>query len=409
MNLRKHDDLELMSQRRLSDSLDATRLMLRQAQQIADSAQAALLALAGEFCPAEIQAYQERGIELNRLPTNEVAELLRGRFKAFKNSGAGRVQENLAFANQALETLRADLEEQRQRAERAEEQASRLRSQVSALERTLELERKPKPALPAPQPQTEPPTSSPVPDHAAWLEHWRQTNRNYERDTALILMAGQSGAYQARELESLLVENSEVSRSTAKRAILESIHAELLESKETTFTGGRPARVLALTERGRWLYQQLSGQPATPPQLDALLDAHKSERHLALILRIADQFYRLGFQVERQPLRLPVSEERFFQPDLLVRKGEETFYLEVELGGGEKASLPNKWQNALTAGGRICVATDNLTTLRGVQGSIAQWAAYEGKQVSLYVTYEAHLKAAQPGESPWFAVKEYNR
>jgi hypothetical protein len=409
MNLQKHDDLELMSQRRLSDSLDATRLMLRQAQQIAGAAQAALLGLAGEFCPNEIQAYQERGLELSRLPANELAELLRGRYKAFKTSGAGQSRENLALANQALEMLRADLKEQRQRAERAEEQARRLQGQVSALERALELERKAKPAQPAPLPQAEPPEDAPEPDHAAWMEHWRQANRSYERDSALILMAGQSGAYQARELESLLVENSAISRSTARRAILESIQAGLLESKETAFTGGRPARVLALTERGRWLYKQLSGQPASPPQLDALLDAHKSERHLAQILRIADQFYRLGCQVERQPLRLPLGEGSFFQPDLVVRMGEETFYLEVELGGGEKTSLPDKWQNALTAGGRICVATDNLTTLRGVQGSIAQWAAYEGKQVSLYVTYEAHLKAAQPGDSPWFAVKEYNR
>ena len=68
MSIRPHDDLELMSLRRLSDSLEATRTMLRQAQKIALETQEALVGLASEFCAQEIQSRQEKNEDLNLIP-----------------------------------------------------------------------------------------------------------------------------------------------------------------------------------------------------------------------------------------------------------------------------------------------------------------------------------------------------
>lgn len=100
-------------------------------------------------------------------------------------------------------------------------------------------------------------------------------------------------------------------------------------------------------------------------------------------------------------------QDRYFQPDLVVRKEGETFYLEVEIGEKDKPGIEQKWENALAAGGCIYVVTDNLNTLRRVQGSIAQWSGYEGISVTLYITCLAVLNDKKPGQSPWYAVKEY--
>ena len=67
MNIREHDDLELMSMRRLSDSLEATRMMLLQAQKITQDTQSALISLATEFCGQELQKRQEEYEDLYQL------------------------------------------------------------------------------------------------------------------------------------------------------------------------------------------------------------------------------------------------------------------------------------------------------------------------------------------------------
>ena len=141
MSIRPHDDLELMSLRRLSDSLDATRTMLSQAQKIALETQEALLGLASEFCAQEIQTRQEKNEDLNLIPAAELAGMLRSRFKSLKLAASSASPERLAEANLALRELGAELESQRNRAEQAHQQIERLENQVRALERTLENER----------------------------------------------------------------------------------------------------------------------------------------------------------------------------------------------------------------------------------------------------------------------------
>jgi hypothetical protein len=48
-----------------------------------------------------------------------------------------------------------------------------------------------------------------------------------------------------------------------------------------------------------------------------------------------------------------------------------------------------------------------MATLRRIQGSIAQWSVFEGRRMTLYITCLVTLKEKQPGDSPWYAVKEY--
>ncbi len=410
MSIRPHDDLELMSLRRLSDSLEATRTMLRQAQKIAQETQEALVGLASEFCAQELQPRQEKNEDLNLIPVAELAAMLRGRFKSLKLAATNGSADRLAEANRALRKLGVELENQRNRAEQAHKHIERLESQVRALERTLENERLARrvaqaPALPEPSKIQSPDAGAAA--FQNWLTAWKSDNRNWERDCKVILCIGASGLSLSTELEQAIARQYGISARTTRRALLECVEASLLDQETTATLDGRPPQRYSLTEKGRWLYRELTGAEPRLPERQELLKAHKSERHLALILKTAELFDRLGFIVEREPLRLEIESNHYFLPDLVVKRDGETYYLEVETGEKEKASHNQKWVNALAAGGRICVVTDNMNTLRRVQGNIAQWSRFEGRSVKLYITCLATLKSSTAGMNPWYAVKQY--
>jgi archaellum component FlaC len=138
------DDLELMSLRRLSDSLEATRAMLQSAQKIARDTQSALMGLANEFCGAEMQKQQAQSSDLIQFAPDELAAMLRSRFKTLKLLSGNGTTSRLSEANQTIIDLRAELETQRNQANYARQQVKRLENQVRSLERTLEKERRSK-------------------------------------------------------------------------------------------------------------------------------------------------------------------------------------------------------------------------------------------------------------------------
>lgn len=70
------------------------------------------------------------------------------------------------------------------------------------------------------------------------------------------------------------------------------------------------------------------------------------------------------------------------------------------------SSLKPNWENALAAGGRICVVTDNMATLRRIQGSITQWSVFERCRVALCIICLVTLKDKTLGDSPcmWLRI-----
>ncbi len=410
MKYREHDDFELMSMRRMSDSLDATRKMLAEALNIARQSQACLLNLAMEFCGKEMQERQAQNEDLSRIPPEELAGMLRGRFKTLKLVASDVVVQRTKENARLVVELRKELDQQRQQADRSREQIERLERQVRSLEKTLENERQARreaqSQLP-PAPNGVKPSEGQEPAFQRWYAGWKQENRTWERDCQVIRLIGKNGMSLSTELEQAIAQKMGISPRTAHRILAGFVEAELLDVETTPVLEGRPPQRFSLTEKGRWLYRQLTGEGTLTPDRETLLKAHKSDRHLAVILKVGELFAGLGYAVERDPMRLQIDENRYFQPDLVARKEGETFYLEIEIGEKDKAGIEQKWENALAAGGRICVVTDNLNTLRRVQGSIAQWSGYEGISVTLYITCLAVLKERKPGQSPWYAVKEY--
>jgi DNA-binding PadR family transcriptional regulator len=410
MNIREHDDLELMSMRRLSDSLEATRMMLLQAQKITQDTQSALISLATEFCGQELQKRQEENEDLYLLSPEELAAMLRSRFKSLKLSSSNGAAAQLSEANRILGELRSELESQRSRADQAQLKVNQLEKQVHVLERTLENEHQARQSvekqathLPIKVDQTSDETAV----FETWFTKWQAENHNCERDREVIITIGKTGLSLSTEIEEAVAKEKEISPRTIRRAFVECVKEGLLEKVATASIEGRPPRDYTLTDKGKWLYRVIAGEEPKASARQGLLKAHRSDRHLALILKTAEKLTELGYEVEQEPLRMQLEEKRFYLPDLVVKKDNETFYLEVETGEKEKQSLSQKWGNAIAATGRICVTTDNMATLRRIQGSIAQWSVFEGRRVKLYITSLVTLREKKIGDSPWYAIKEY--
>jgi hypothetical protein len=304
-----------------------------------------------------------------------------------------------------IRSLREELNKKQERATQAEERVHTLERQVRILEKTLANERQKKPE---PKPaEVEKRSEREKADFKTWFESWKSERRAWQRLSALICFIGESGLSQVSEMAEAFASENQLSTRTVYRLLQECVTAELLLQETGEPLDGRPPRFYTLTEKGRWLHQLLTGEVPKTPIRETMLKAHKSERHLAVILKTAELFERLGYAVDRQTPRMEIEPNRYFQPDLAARKAGETYYLEVETGEKDKPSLERKWANALAAGGRICVVTDSLNTLRRIQGGIAQWSRFERRNVKLYITCLPELKAKLPGDSPWYAVKDY--
>lgn len=410
MNIREHDDLELMSMRRLSDSLEATRMMLLQAQKIAQDTQSALISLATEFCAQELQKRQEENEDMYQISPEELAAMLRSRFKSLKLGSSNGAAAQLSEANRILGELRSEVESQRNRADQAQLKVNQLEKQVHVLERTLENERQARQSvekqvihIPVKADQTNDDTAV----FETWYAGWQAHIRNHERDCDVISTIGKTGLSLSPEVEEVIAREKGLSTRTIHRALLDCVKEGLLEQVVTASIEGRPPMSYKLTDKGKWLYVKLSGEKPKPPEYNELLKAHKSGRHLLLILKTAEKFVELGYEVEQEPLRMQLDENRFYLPDLAIKKDNDTYYIEVETGEKEKQSLSQKWENALVAGGRICVVADNVGTMRRIQGSLAQWSIFEGRRVTLCITSLVTLREKKVGDSPWYAIKEY--
>ena len=188
--------------RRLSDSLEATRIMLLQAQKMADEAQAVLLSLAMEFSGSELQHRQERSEDLTLIPPEELAALLRTRFKSLKLAGGNDATAQLGEANRIIVELRAEVENQRNRADRAEDLVGKLESQLGALEKTLDNERRARQEIPnKPVEVSLDSQSQRESDFNGWYKTWQKDNRNWQRDINVISILGKTGQSLSTGLE----------------------------------------------------------------------------------------------------------------------------------------------------------------------------------------------------------------
>jgi hypothetical protein len=116
-----------------------------------------------------------------------------------------------------------------------------------------------------------------------------------------------------------------------------------------------------LSQSGRGLYQALFGHPAQENEWERLIRLHEGERfkeHTLAVMVFAVHARKRGWALQV----LPEAPGSPAVPDALVCRGDERYYVEVELQSKERAA---KWRNlAALNGGRtaLCAATPGKRT-----------------------------------------------
>ena len=408
MTIRRHndDDFEKMSWRRLSDNLIVTQNMLIQAKKIADESQNVLVLLANEFCGEEMIKRLARNEDPNHIPPQELSTLLRNRFKMLKLLVACATPQRLLEADKLIKGLRTDVSEYKDQADQAKAKVTVLEERVLILEKTLSNERRSNSTL-KPTSVDEDHFEKEIADFMAWFESWKSEYHTWEDIGILVCFIGESGLSKVSEIAEAIVHENHLSTRTVFHLLQECVDIELLVLETRELLDDHQSEYYTLTRKGRILHHVLTGESPMTPAREKLLKVDRSEYHMSMILESAELFEKLGYTIDCKPQRMEITGDRFFQADFSVHKDSETFYLEVEVGEQDKPSLDRKWANSLAAGGRICVVTDNLNTLRRIQGGIAQWSRFEQCNAKLYITCLPELKEKLPGDSPWYAIKDY--
>ena len=244
-----------------------------------------------------------------------------------------------------------------------------------------------------------PPTGE---EYPAWFEQG-QKQKDYERERKILLQVGRSSLENLRQIGKMPAGQEAESSNAVPGSIEACCQAGLLERVQ-----GQSPDLVLLTRKGLWAFTRLLQATPSPDENASLLKTYRTDPHTSLVLRTAELFTRLGYAVDQEPEGIRIDAERSFQPDLVVSRQAETFYLLVETGlVDDRSSLAQKWEGALLAGGgRICVVTGLLASMNSVQSQIIHWATQNGKKCRLYVTYIEFLKLIPPGKSPWARIRE---
>ena len=398
-------NLEPIRIRELEASLEAHRLLLTSVSARAEEARQQLMRIGRELCGEEFDRSlvvlgNLDNVFAEELATN-VINTLRSRISVQNPLGNDKQIKDL---QKQIDDLKGQVDTQTKRADEAERVLSDSTNQVKVLEKNLMDASKKNTELTAQVKPVDLP-SEPV-DYSDWFEEW-SLDINFERDRTALIFIGSSGISRQTEIKERLKETSEIKQGAIYNGLDSCVDKGLLEKRTGPSAGGRPTYLVLLTDKGRWTYTRLTNSAPVPGEYEKLLKAHKSDKHTGLIFKTADFFERLGFTVQREPVTIKLAGDHIFQPDLIVQKEDETFYLEVETGEKlDRASLAQKWQNAMVVGGgRICIVAPILGTMTTLQSNVLEWARDKGKVPRLYLTHLEALRKRQKGDSPWVRIR----
>ncbi|MBM3303373.1 MAG: hypothetical protein FJY85_25930, partial [Deltaproteobacteria bacterium] len=265
--------------RQLQDSIEAHRRLLAAANNKADDAQAQLIRIGLGFCGQQFDQLQKEGVVLESSSPETLGELIINSLKA-NLTGTDRQSinwpERLNEFNRRIETLQKEVDAQTRRANLAEEKVLQLQRQTSSLDQSLSRERKKTQDLPR-----LPDSHSSINQHPEWLQLWMK-RRSFERDKQIILLIGETGYSRLLEVQQMLVQKAVLGERAVYRGVEACQEEELIERRNGVSVEGRPTDLVFLTEKGRWLFTQLSGKSAATAEFEGLLKAHKSVRHTSL-------------------------------------------------------------------------------------------------------------------------------
>lgn len=119
--------------------------------------------------------------------------------------------------------------------------------------------------------------------------------------------------------------------------------------------------VIWLAEKGRDLAQAMGLEPREGEwqRLMRLHDAGRQQEHAVLVLLFAWQARKRGWTVEVCP-----TVDGPAEPDILIQKGGESIYVEVEGESGTGERRMRKWRNMVALQGFVALAAPDEGTLR---------------------------------------------
>jgi DNA-binding PadR family transcriptional regulator len=332
-------------------------------------------------------------------------------------SGAiiGIVKVNLALQNPDIDKmidLRREVGEKGQladthakRAEQAEEIVRALKKQVDILENDRAKLRQEIQQLSANLTAVQ--AKAPDADPLVWFSEWKK-EKDFNRNSNALVLIGETGWARTSKISTEGSERLKVSDKTIRRGIKDLVKEGLIECQRSVSTMGHPTDLVRLNDKGRWAYTKLTGKVPAPSEYDGLLEANKSDRQSMLILKAADLFIKFGYSPNTHPVQIKLDGNRHFDPDFIMRKDSETFYIEFETGiGDNRNSLAEKWENASTVGGgNICLVTRDKNSMNELVNNIVRWAGERGKRIHLFATHIEALKTLTIDQGPWVVDKD---
>jgi hypothetical protein len=138
-------------------------------------------------------------------------------------------------------------------------------------------------------------------------------------------------------------------------------------------------QVVNLTDLGRKVLRSVGMQPVQS-EWDRLLDEHGGEeqaKHAALVVAFTYHARLRGYASEVCPQAVAPAE-----PDVLLTKGDDRIYVEVEAGSGEPERLLRKWRNQAGLQGYVAFCS-TATERRKILAQDARHAADRGMATDL--------------------------
>ena len=161
----------------------------------------------------------------------------------------------------------------------------------------------------------------------------------------IIKMIGEVGVSRNTELKDLLSEREDAKplffhgtkfqKNNMNNAVNDLINAQILTNDQIKLgSRGGIFKIYELTDLGKHIYFALTNEVPVKSELALLIRQHASAEHGFLIKDSAAIFKEMGYTVhtERKDLRRDVSGGKHKSFDLIIEKGDETCYIEVERG-----------------------------------------------------------------------------
>ena len=195
------------------------------------------------------------------------------------------------------------------------------------------------------------------------LDNHGLTNLRWRRGSMLLYLIATCGMNSHLEMDALVSRKEDLShRSNSTRKPMDNLASAglaIVETMRMEMDDFRTSvKMLRLTDEGRELCQAL-GWLAVESDWDRLIRLHQGNHqrnHTLAVLYFALLTRKRGWTTEIVP-----DTKGKADPDMLIVKGKEKYYVEIELGSRGNEKQTAKWKNlASLQGGKVAICAPNV-------------------------------------------------